>query len=358
MFICSFGLALIVVAVCVTVNVLIRRRRVDSEGKAVLITGCDRGFGHMLAIQLAKLGYRVFAGCLDATGEGAVKLCKTSSNIEVIQLDVTSDEQVTKARTYVDRQWGNGLWAVVNNAGVAVFAEAEWCSLEQYQTVMNINWLGTVRVTKAFLPLVRATRGRVVNLSSLAGRVALPGFTSYSSSKFAVIGFSDSLRREMVKFGVRVITIEPSLYRTAIANREVLTRQNSHLWAAAPQEVRHDYGDTYFRAYLAKLAEMLRLASKRTWEVLDDLEHAVTAEHPYRRYVPALFTNQLPADCFSVCPNVLQDRVVTHGMRVPATPAALLPSLLCEEEDDEEEEEDREDKGGGGSGCERGRKSL
>ncbi|KAL8584265.1 hypothetical protein ACOMHN_034950 [Nucella lapillus] len=326
MFFCSFGAVLIAVSIFVIVNVALRRQSLDSHGKAVLITGCDRGFGHMLAIVLAKLGYRIFAGCLDATGEGAAKLCKTSSNIDVIQLDVTSDEQVAKARRYVDEQLslcGLCVWAVVNNAGVAVFAEAEWCSLTMYQTVMNVNWLGTVRVTKAFLPLVRAARGRVVNLASLAGRVALPGFTSYSSSKFAVIGFSDSLRREMGKFGVKVITIEPTLYRTAIADPESLTRQNSQMWVSAPEEVRHDYGDTYFRAYLAKLAKLLRLARKNTGEVIEDLMHAVTAVYPYKRYVPSLFTCQLPADCFSACPSLLQDSLIDRLTAVSASPAGL-----------------------------------
>nr|KAG5713594.1 hypothetical protein BaRGS_024642 [Batillaria attramentaria] len=222
----------------------------------------------MLAKHLDSLGYRVFAGCLDAEGEGARQLRKTSSDIVVVQLDVTSDKQVAHAREFV------------------------------VAAMMNINWLGTVRVTKAFLPLVRAARGRVINLASLAGRVALPGFTSYSSSKFAVIGFSDSLRREMKKFGVRVITIEPSLYRTAIADREALTRQNVHMWGEAAPEVRKQYGESYFRCYLAKLAYVLRYASENVHEVVEDLTHAVSAARPYNRYVPGLFFNQLPADTF------------------------------------------------------------
>ncbi|KAK7113360.1 short-chain dehydrogenase/reductase family 9C member 7-like [Littorina saxatilis] len=332
MFMCTFGAALIVVAVVVAGNFLLRRRIVSSDGKAVLITGCDRGFGYMLAVQLSKLGYRVFAACYDATGEGATKLRETSSFIVVVQLDVTSDKQVEEARRFVESELdGDGLWAVVNNAGIGAFAEAEWCSLSAYQTVMNVNWMGTVRVTKSFLPLVRTTRGRIINIASLAGRIALPGFTAYSSTKFAVVGFSDSLRREMFKFGVKVITIEPSLYKTAISNEEALTRQNAKMWGETSQEVRHEYGDTYFRAYLAKLATILRYSSEKIHEVVDDLTHAVTSSHPYTRYVPALFTNQLPSDGFAASPNHFQDFVLGTIFKVPETPACLSAERLDEQ---------------------------
>ncbi|XP_076458567.1 short-chain dehydrogenase/reductase family 9C member 7-like [Babylonia areolata] len=314
-----------VFAVCVVLNWVLRRRVLSSNGKAVLVTGCDRGFGHMVAGRLSALGFRVFAGCLDAEGEGAQKLRRlTSPNICVIPLDVTDERQVADARDVVEAQVeGQGLWAVVNNSGVATFAEAEWCSMAQYRAVMNINWLGTVTVTKTFLPLVRAARGRVVNVASLAGRVALPGFTSYSSSKFAVVGFSDSLRREMFKFGVKVITIEPSLYRTALSDVDTLTRQNHQMWAETSQEVRHHYGDVYLRVFLANLARMLRHCSPRVHEVVDDVTHAVTSVHPYSRYVPGLLANQLPTDFFSATPNRFQDWVLDWIFRVPASPAAM-----------------------------------
>ncbi|PVD38343.1 hypothetical protein C0Q70_00956 [Pomacea canaliculata] len=236
-------------------NVIVRRRTVIPGGKAVLITGCDHGFGCMLAEALDILGYRVFAGCLNAAGDGAKELKqKTSSNLVIVQLDVTSDVQVAEARATVERSLdGCCMWAVINNAGIAAFAETEWCSLDAYQNMMDVNWMGTVRVTKTFLPLVRAARGRIINVVSLAGRIALPGFTSYSSSKFALIGFSDSLRREMIKFGVKVITIEPTLYRTALSDCDALTRQNERMWNMASEEVRHDYGETYFRSFLTKL---------------------------------------------------------------------------------------------------------
>lgn len=278
----------------------------------------------MIAVRFAQLGYRVFAACLDVTGEGAVKLREASSNIVTLQLDVTSDSQVSAARTFVgERLQGDELWAVINNAGVGVFAEAEWCTLEKSQQVMDVNWMGTVRVTKAFLPLIRAARGRLVNIASLAGRVSVPGFTSYSASKYAVVGFSDGLRREMLKFGVKVITVEPSLYRTAMSDLEILARQNANMWAETSGEVRHEYGETYFKAFLARLVQHLRYSSKKTYQVVDDVTHAVMSAHPYTRYVPALFTNQLPTDLFSLTPNLFQDFVLGHIFKVSARPAVL-----------------------------------
>lgn len=116
--------------------------------------------------------------------------------------------------------------------------------------------------------------------------------------------------------------------RTAITDCEALTQQNVQMWGEAPQEVRHQYGETYFRAYLAKLAKMLRTSSKKLHEVVDDLTHAVTSAHPYTRYVPALFTNQLPSDFFAASPNHFQDYVLNTLLKVPATPAAMCDEAL------------------------------
>lgn len=148
------------------------RPRVDINGKAVFITGCDSGFGKELACRLDGMGFHVFAGCLAPDREGAKSLKEaTSPNLHIVPIDVTDDFQVMKAMQYVrDNLGDNQLWAVVNNAGVATFCEIEWCSVREFMNIMDINVFGIVRVTKAFLPLLRRSEGRVVNVASLAGK--------------------------------------------------------------------------------------------------------------------------------------------------------------------------------------------
>ncbi|WAQ96614.1 H17B6-like protein [Mya arenaria] len=306
----------------VALNKYFRSRRLPPADKAVFITGCDRGFGETLAAQLSAGGYRIFAGCLNADSDGARKL-RVNSNVTVIPVDVTSDEAVQAAVDVMKVELGEkGLWALVNNAGVAVFAETEWCTMAAYNHVIGVNLLGAIRVTKACLPLVRKTRGRVVNISSLAGRFALPGFTAYSASKFGCIGFSDALRREMEKFGVHVACLEPKLYRTAISDGEFHVRTCERMWAETADDVKVDYGDTYFRAFLDAMLKNLKYSSRRTYQVTDDLVHAVTAVYPYRRYVPSL-KMQMITDAFMVQPQLVQDRGLLATTGVKCTPFSM-----------------------------------
>ncbi|NWQ82298.1 BDH protein, partial [Columbina picui] len=133
--------------------------------KAVLITGCDKGFGHALAKQLHAEGFTVFAGCLlaDKNGDGARELKNMKSDrMQVLQMDVCSDQEVAQAVDFVKRtlkESEGGLWGLVNNAGVSTFGEVEFATLDNYKNVAEINLWGTVRVTKAFLPLIRRAKG-------------------------------------------------------------------------------------------------------------------------------------------------------------------------------------------------------
>ncbi|XP_042371922.1 D-beta-hydroxybutyrate dehydrogenase, mitochondrial-like, partial [Plectropomus leopardus] len=135
------------------------------KGKAVFVTGCDSGFGHALAKHLHKLGFTVFAGCLfkDNGGEGAKELEEFHSDrMKVVQLDVCSEEQVNQAVEYIKDNLEDserGLWAVVNNAGVSTFGEVEFTSIDTYKQVSEVNLWGTIRVTKAVLPLIRRAKG-------------------------------------------------------------------------------------------------------------------------------------------------------------------------------------------------------
>ncbi|XP_019616836.1 PREDICTED: estradiol 17-beta-dehydrogenase 2-like [Branchiostoma belcheri] len=149
------------------------KNKVSGDGKAVFITGCDSGFGFGLAKRLDSLGFTVFAGCLlaDSGGEGSKKLrAECSSRLSTVQIDVTDDGQVKAAVQQVkDRlpTGSKGLFALVNNAGVLQPGEIEWVSLAIYRRVMEVNTFGTVRVTKAFLPLIRWEGGVAVEQNNV-----------------------------------------------------------------------------------------------------------------------------------------------------------------------------------------------
>ncbi|CAL1541586.1 unnamed protein product [Lymnaea stagnalis] len=326
----SLVIAAVVVVSFLGLFVRYRRRngRVNPGLKAVLITGCDSGFGHALAERLDADGYKVFAGCLDANCEGARLLqSKTSPKLELIQLDVTEDEQIEAARVAVaELLMGNVLWAVVNNAGVACHAEFEWTPKKTFQKIIEVNLMGVVNVTRAFLPLVRAAKGRVVNISSMAGRTALPGFTAYSASKFAVLGFSDSLRREMKHFGVKVITLEPALYKTAMASTSTVLSQNDAFWSNAEPGVRRDYGDNFFSDTQAARKNLMRWASDNVHEVVDDYMDAITATRPCSRYVAPLSLRILN-DAMTALFTRVQDAIIGYITGVRARPDMLCPLL-------------------------------
>uniref|UniRef100_A0A2K6F5X5 RDH16 dehydrogenase n=1 Tax=Propithecus coquereli TaxID=379532 RepID=A0A2K6F5X5_PROCO len=173
-----------------------RERQVVSHlrDKYVFITGCDSGFGNLLARQLDMRGLRVLAACL--TEKGAEQLrTQTSDRLETVSLDVTKTESISAAAQWVkERVEDIGLWGLVNNAGISVpSAPNEWLTKQDFATILDVNLLGMIEVTLSLLPLVRKARGRVVNVSSMAGRLSLVG-GGYCISKYGVEAFSDSLR--------------------------------------------------------------------------------------------------------------------------------------------------------------------
>ncbi|XP_078695217.1 D-beta-hydroxybutyrate dehydrogenase, mitochondrial-like [Branchiostoma floridae x Branchiostoma belcheri] len=226
------------------------KSRVNGNGKAVFITGCDSGFGFELAKRLDSLGFTVFAGCLlaDSGGEGSKKLrAECSSRLSTVQIDVTDDGQV-KAAVQQFQHVPACLYALVNNAGIWQPGEIEWVSLATYRRVMEVNTFGTVRVTKAFLPLIRREKGRVVNISSVHGLYSSPSQTAYNMTKRAVEFFSDALRHEMHKWGVKVIIVEPSSFgrATNVGLPATIDMLVQNLRDNMEESVKEDYGMEYF----------------------------------------------------------------------------------------------------------------
>lgn len=194
-------------------------------GDAVLITGTSSGLGLEMAVYLAERDFQVYATMRDLSRRGRLdaEAARRNVQLEVLQLDVTDGASInTTVDTIVARS--GGIYGLVNNAGIQLRGYFEDLSEAEIRQVFEINVLGTMAVTRAVLPHMRAARrGRVVVISSLSGRIGAVGLTAYAASKFALEGFGETLAQEMEPFGVGVVLVEPGLIQTEIwsANRGV-----------------------------------------------------------------------------------------------------------------------------------------
>lgn len=259
--------------------------------RAVAITGCDSGIGLLTASAAHAAGYHVFAGCLtDAGAQSLAKEFAGSPRMVPLKLDVTSQASVAAfgAAVAAGTPTPGRLHGVVNNAGVFRYGMVDWLSVDAYRSVLEINFLGAVAVTKALLPLLLAAgpdgrRGRVVNLSSAAGTVAGPGWSAYCASKFALEGWSDALRREVGPHGVAVSLLEPSFLRTPLA--EDTARYVHAAWDAATPDARERWGVGFKDETAAKQASAADAAVDPACAV-DAILHALRARSPRLRYRP------------------------------------------------------------------------
>jgi NAD(P)-dependent dehydrogenase (short-subunit alcohol dehydrogenase family) len=189
------------------------------DKKTAIVTGANSGFGLLCSIELACKGYHVLATMRD-TGK-AEKLVKTAKlrqanrHITIMQLDVTSKTSIHDFKEGLTKY--SSIDLLLNNAGYAVGGFAEEVSIEEYREQFETNVFGMMAVTQAILPLMRQQGyGKILNMSSISGRFGFPGLSPYAASKHAVEGYSESLRFELIPFGIDVFLIEPGSYQTNI----------------------------------------------------------------------------------------------------------------------------------------------
>ncbi|KAG9340874.1 hypothetical protein JZ751_020067 [Albula glossodonta] len=234
--------------------------------KYVYITGCDSGFGNLLSRHLDKQGFLVIAACFSEKGEEELRKV-SSERLTTTILDVS-------------------LWAVVNNAGISLpTAPCDWLTLEDYKSLLNVNLNGVIGVTLSVLPLIKKARGRVVNVSSIAGRIGMSG-GPYCVSKHGVEAFNDSLRRNMIPFGVKVLCIEPGSFRTTLFGVDSFARSLNELWNRLPEETKEEYGSSYINQVITGFQKFDHMLDSDLMKVVSCMEHAISAVHPRTRYSP------------------------------------------------------------------------
>ncbi|NXA01210.1 RDH16 dehydrogenase, partial [Nesospiza acunhae] len=286
--------------------------------KHVLITGCDSGFGQLLARQLDARGLRVLAACLTDTGAAQLRAA-ASERLQTVLLDVTCSKSIADVTAWVRERVGDqGLWGLVNNAGIAIpTAPNEWLSKEDFVKVLDVNLVGLVEVTLSLLPLVRRARGRVVNVASVMGRVSCFG-GGYCISKYGVEAFSDSLRRELRPFGVQISIIEPGGFQTGIIDPAPLVKGFVRLWERLPAETQAAYGRHYLDEYTKSTTLLHRLSSCRLSHVTDAMTHALLSRCPRSRYA-AGWDARLIFLPLSYCPAWLSDAIIGFFLPIPAS---------------------------------------
>lgn len=275
------------------------RRRQRYTGLA-LVTGASSGIGAATARGLAARGYRVLAGVRDLADGDA--LVAADGRIEPILLDITNPEHCDALQRRLALE-PLGLSALVNNAGVLSVGPIELIPNDRWEAVVQVNIVGTIAVTRAAIPSLLRGRGRVVNVSSPTGKLALPMFGPYSVSKWALEAFNDTLRRELRHMGVRVICVTPGMILTPIFDKGITEGQD--VWDA--HEHRPEMHERYGR--LAASALQAGDEAKRTGRPPEDaaalIVRAITTRYPRARYRMG-FENHLA----NALPRVLPDRVI------------------------------------------------
>ncbi len=209
-----------------------------SAKRMAVVTGASSGIGLATAQELARRGFHVLAGV--RTPQDAERLA--SANVEPVIVDITDEEQVAAlAERAAHDPLGRRLGALVNNAGVALNAPVEAIPLAEWRRHFDVNVFGHVAVAQALLPaLIAGGDGRLVNVSSIGGRVAFPTYGAYAAAKFALEGFSDALRREVGRLGVKVIVIEPGTVATPMWGKGIATMDTLAAAMTADQHARYD----------------------------------------------------------------------------------------------------------------------
>ena len=227
--------------------------------KSILITGCSTGIGAALVFEYLKQGFLVFGSIRDQKMEPLLKE-KYGKNFIPLVFDVTNYSQISKAYKKVKLKLrGANLGILINNAGIAQLGPVEHISSEEFDLHLRTMVLGAFNCVQIFLPLLgtenRLTPGKVINISSGGGSIGQPFMASYCSSKHALEGFSESLRRELLIYGIKVIIIAPRAFKTAIWEKSNVDKRAS------------DFRKTVYSQAFSKFTGFIKDASKEGQDV-------------------------------------------------------------------------------------------
>jgi NAD(P)-dependent dehydrogenase (short-subunit alcohol dehydrogenase family) len=270
---------------------------------AVLITGTDTGIGEACALYLDGLGFMVFAGVLSASHGEDLKQ-KASVRFTPIVLDVTDPTSISSAAETVAVALGEaGLIGLVNNAGIAVAGPLEFLPIADIRQQLEVNVIGLLAVTQAFLPFLRRGHGRIVNIGSVSGRIALPLLGPYAASKYAVEAISDSLRGELASWNIGVALIEPGAVATPIWDKGL--EQEKAMRSKLSAQALALYGPML--KVIGSISQNSKQGGMPVSKIAEVVEHALTAQRPKIRYLVGKDAYLLA--CLGLVPSRWRDRL-------------------------------------------------
>ncbi|MCG3218071.1 MAG: SDR family oxidoreductase, partial [Candidatus Heimdallarchaeota archaeon] len=239
--------------------------------KSVIVTGASSGIGRAIAVHLAENGFLVFAG---ARNQQAIDELSSIENVTGIKLDVTNKEDIEKAYELISAE--KNLYAIVNNAGIGVVRAILDLSLDDINKQFDVNLFGIHRMVRTFFPLLRETKGRIVNIGSINGMASPPLISAYSMSKFALEIYSEILLNEFHKFDIHVSIIDPGLFDTIIFEK---LKDDIQTLCQLDSEYNEEY---------QKMLEFYNQPDPRRKDpvlVAERVLHALTSEKPHFRYI-------------------------------------------------------------------------
>ncbi|XP_032571787.1 D-beta-hydroxybutyrate dehydrogenase, mitochondrial [Drosophila sechellia] len=274
--------------------------KVSASGKGVLITGCEAPLAWYLAKKLDDLGFTVYAGFntpIEESDEAKILKEETSGRMKLLHLDVTSEKTILEAARYVSQHLphgAEGLWSVVHCAHWIALGELEWIPFAVLRKSLDLNLLGSARLTQIFLPLVRRAHGRVIFLTSGLNRVPSPVRGIQCATQAAVDCFAACLRQEMRTRGVDVSVVAAGEFAPGNGwlNETELRDQAKQMWNQLSSEQKKTYGEDYYEAAMTSVEKYSRQAAdiQPTLRVLID---AVTRTFPMARYTPVTSSERL-----------------------------------------------------------------
>jgi NAD(P)-dependent dehydrogenase (short-subunit alcohol dehydrogenase family) len=280
--------------------------------RAVVITGASTGIGAACALHLDRLGFAVFAG-VRKTEDGVALQKAGSDRLVPLELDVTDLTTIRKSHAVVSEATKRcGLYGLINNAGIAVVGPLEVIPISDFRQQFEVNVIGQVAVTQAFLPLVRQARGRIVNMGSIAGLSTMPLMGPYSASKFALEAITDALRLEIRQWGIHVSIIEPGAIATPIWSKSALAAVERE--TSVGTELR-----TLYTPLVTAVRKVVGEASKRAIApdaVAKVVEEVLTVSTPKTRYLVGTDA-KLRALMVRLLPDRISDKLLAWVLKLP-----------------------------------------
>tara|TARA_A100001037_G_scaffold304822_1_gene342915 strand:- start:1757 stop:2617 length:861 start_codon:yes stop_codon:yes gene_type:complete len=281
------------------------------HSKSVVITGASTGIGKACALHLDKLGYQVFAGV--RTEADALSLQQASSaSLTTIYIDIAKSDSILSATNMIKSTLKSvGLYGLINNAGIVVAGPLEFIPIDALRAQLEINVIGHIAVTQALLPLLRESKGRIINMSSVSGRVATPFLGPYAASKFALEALSDSMRLELMPWDINVSVIEPGPISTPIWSKSI--EATKLMIDKLPQKAKVLYGSA-FEAALQRENNIEQSMSTPD-VVVRAVVHALMSRRPHRRY--RIGVSGFVADIFArFLPDILKDWIIKRQRKL------------------------------------------